>query len=516
MAKRFTTALIAATLSTALPLPLPLLKEEAIVTLYSSLDKGPFLPLLAFYVLYPTHPKGCAARDELIASIKNPSLASKDLRPLAETLLGVMEPSCRLALGEKDTFASALQWLGIAAADFPSRRLKGAEITSRAELEALPSDEIDIGRALLIEELSPDAWPLYEGQLDLMALQIAALLPPHATGKDKVAAINSYLFTDLGFRFPPLSSYSTHIDRYTSLHSVLDTRRGVCLGITLLYYCLAQRLSLPLEIITPPGHIFLRYREGEITINIETTAGGIDLPDEKYLGLALRYLTLREPRELIGLAHMNMASTALINEDYTTALSHYMRASLFMKESQILLELTALCHLLLDAEEKAQPFLIRAMALPLSETVSPSTLASDLYHKAIDAKGLCLLLTPIGKERPDRQRQCEQLKELLKSFPRFRAGWLQLAEVSLELNSIATALKALESYYALDDSDPHIAYLLSQLSLKRYNYKDALKYYLIAYKLCADQNHFPKPLRELKFKIMQHCFINNHGLDELD
>ena len=77
------------------------------------------------------------------------------------------------------------------------------------------------------------------------------------------------------FRFPPHSLYAKDIDVYTFLPSVLDSRRGVCLGVSILYLCLAQRLDLPLEAMTPPGHIYVRYGED---LNIETTARGIDVP----------------------------------------------------------------------------------------------------------------------------------------------------------------------------------------------------------------------------------------------
>ena len=93
------------------------------------------------------------------------------------------------------------------------------------------------------------------------------------------------------FRFPPHSLHAKDIDIYTFLPSVLDGRRGVCLGVSILYLCLAQRLGLDLEIITPPGHIYVRYQspEGEM-INIETTARGIDIPSERYLGMETRKL----------------------------------------------------------------------------------------------------------------------------------------------------------------------------------------------------------------------------------
>src|SRR5665647_1570782 len=105
-----------------------------------------------------------------------------------------------------------------------------------------------------------------------MALQILARLPPKASPQQKILKINELIFDEMRFRFPPHSLYAKDIDVYTFLPSVLDSHRGVCLGVSILYLCIAQRLDLNLEMITPPGHIYVRYRTTDQTINIETTA----------------------------------------------------------------------------------------------------------------------------------------------------------------------------------------------------------------------------------------------------
>src|SRR6202044_1243325 len=124
----------------------------------------------------------------------------------------------------------------------------------------------------------------------------------NATPQQKIDAINSFIFEEMGFRFPPHSRYAKDIDIYTFLPSVLDSRRGVCLGVSILYLCLAQRLGLNLEMITPPGHIYIRYHEGENIINIETTCRGIHMDSEDYLGINTRCLQMRNIKEVIGLA----------------------------------------------------------------------------------------------------------------------------------------------------------------------------------------------------------------------
>lgn len=112
-------------------------------------------------------------------------------------------------------------------------------------------------RSFFKSQFGPDRVRIqsYEALIDLMALQILARLPKQASAEEKIIAINTFIFDEMGFRFPPHSLYAKDIDLYTFLPSVLDSRRGVCLGVSILYLCLAQRLELPLEMITPPGPV---------------------------------------------------------------------------------------------------------------------------------------------------------------------------------------------------------------------------------------------------------------------
>ena len=138
------------------------------------------------------------------------------------------------------------------------------------------------------------------------------------------------------FRFPPHSLYAKDIDLYTFLPSVLDSRKGVCLGVSILYLCLAQRIDLPLEIITPPGHIYVRYRNKESITNIETTARGINLPSDTYLGINTRKLMQRTIKEVIGMAFVNQASAVWGKEDYLTTVSLYEKSALYLPDDPLL------------------------------------------------------------------------------------------------------------------------------------------------------------------------------------
>ncbi|GAI69689.1 unnamed protein product, partial [marine sediment metagenome] len=44
-----------------------------------------------------------------------------------------------------------------------------------------------------------------------------------------------------------------------------------------------ERLGLPLYGVVVPGHFFVRYDDGQVRFNIETTSKGGSAPDEHYI-----------------------------------------------------------------------------------------------------------------------------------------------------------------------------------------------------------------------------------------
>ncbi len=64
--------------------------------------------------------------------------------------------------------------------------------------------------------------------------------------------------------------------------TVLTRRRGSCLGLSLLYLLVAERLDAPLWGVLVPGHFFVRFHRPDTTINIETIKNGQCLGDEWY------------------------------------------------------------------------------------------------------------------------------------------------------------------------------------------------------------------------------------------
>jgi len=276
---------------------------EKLDSLYNSLDPTSLAEHFALYKLYPNAPQGEKAKQEALKllgahHLKDPILPEK----ITEALVAIINQNSHETLKFTEKELLAINELG---AKLKNRSLQGYKIASKKELLALAPSQIDIARAALLSQLGTSEQALetirqYEASLDLMALQVLARLPSIPPPKTIVQEMNRLIFEEMRFRFPPESLHAKNIDLYTFLPSVFDQRRGVCLGVSILYLSLSQRIGLPLEAITPPGHIYIRYRNGDKIINIETTARGVNYPSHIYLGVNTRSLAIRTYREVIG------------------------------------------------------------------------------------------------------------------------------------------------------------------------------------------------------------------------
>ena len=63
---------------------------------------------------------------------------------------------------------------------------------------------------------------------------------------------------------------------------VLARRRGACLGLALWYLAIGRRAGLDAVGVALPGHFFVRLREGQRALNLETTLGGVTRDEQWY------------------------------------------------------------------------------------------------------------------------------------------------------------------------------------------------------------------------------------------
>ncbi len=490
----------------------PVYTDKQIASLFHSLDPFSIVQNLSFYDLYPETEKGKLALKRAWVLLYGEDYP-EDISPLTLPKLDLQAVISLVTKQPSDTplelSDDQLKVMDRIGSKLQHRNLKGFLAWSQKEVLDLPSEEIDLARALLIcqfeDEINCKQKILqYEASLDLMAIQIQKRVEINSSSEELIRQINSFIFQEMGFRFPPHSIYAKDIDLFTFLPSVMDSRLGVCLGVSILYLCLAQRLGLPLEIITPPGHIYLRYPSEEGLLNIETTARGINLPSDVYLGINTRLLSIRSIKQSIGCSFVNQASVSWAKKDYETTVKIYEKALPYLPDDPLLQMLLGLNYLFIGKKSEGKKLLSNLN--PLFEySVSPETLPTDYLNGYVNIDGLKAIFTHVDENRTSILEKQAELQKIVKKFPKFRAGLMQLATSYLQLGRTGEALETLISYHNIDPNDATVEYYLSALSLERLDYLQSWKYLKKAEILTSKRNHKPKALKALKSELRNAC-----------
>jgi regulator of sirC expression with transglutaminase-like and TPR domain len=416
--------------------------------------------------------------------------------------------------GEKLEGASfdreTLETIQLLGQDLLHHKLKGHQARSLKDVEELPEEDLDLARAILLIQIGedPERWPellSYEAVMDFMALQVRARAGSAHDPQALIHAINHLLFHELRFRFPPHSLYRENVDTYTLLPAVLDSRRGVCLGVSTLYLCLAQRLGLRMQVVTPPGHIYVRYHDAQQEINIETTARGIHLPDTRYLGINTRSLHLRSYRDVIGLSLINQAAPLWSSGDYAQLIDLYTRAQSILPDDLNLKELLLLARFAAGDSKSAGTELHALKGRIADDAVNGNTSIGDLVAGQADTYAIQALMRPMDQDRASILARQETLREILARFPACRSAWFQLAISYLNLHRYKEAQEALEAFHAIDAGDATVEYLLAQLNVDRYRYPEAWVHFRRAWDITQARDCQPECLQELGLELMRRA-----------
>jgi Flp pilus assembly protein TadD len=138
-----------------------------------------------------------------------------------------------------------------------------------ADARTLADDEVDLATdALKLSRVvKPDLdASAYRQRVTALAKRAAGSVERASSPRARAAAISRLLFRRERYAYERDSRL---------LHTVLDTKRGNCLSLSLLYLCIARELGLPLHMVAVPKHAFLRYDDGRTRFNIEPSLGGI-------------------------------------------------------------------------------------------------------------------------------------------------------------------------------------------------------------------------------------------------
>jgi len=171
---------------------------------------------------------------------------------------------------------------------------------------------------------------LVESEIDRIARRVRA----SASGDDDPAgviyAITKVLFEEEKFVYDP----STGNPELYLLDRVLARKRGNCLGMTVVYLALAERLGIPLGSVYVPSHSFVRYEGKGARFNVETAMEGAERNDEWYakkynLKEGSPYLRTLGRRDMIGVYLKTLGAAYSRKGMEEGALRVYREAALF-------------------------------------------------------------------------------------------------------------------------------------------------------------------------------------------
>ena len=461
--------------------------------------------LLLFSSLYPQTDEGINALRQawklLDKYSESPSHATEAISPhFADVALGC------LSLIEPEYFSSppllsrsAIEYIRSLQVPLPNRTLKGYHASSLEELEDLEPEHIDVARAvLLLEQTPPEVGHSIEASLDILALSILSQIGTNATDKAKISAINKTLFHDMNIRYPPLSKAQEGVERYSDLSSVLSSKKGICLGTTVVYLCLAQRLGLPLTVYTPPGHIFLAHNDRVI----ETTARGIHIPLKSYLGLSLSRVPSKNLKQVIGSVAFNKAGALLRQERWERALEQYALVSRFDAD-ETLEQITALCELLAGNPRMSQKRAQKQLLTLPEHLLEHDPLLIDLAHNRLSEKAARELLKSASFSKSEEQTSIPIFEELLKKCPYSLVISLHLSQLYAQYGKMPQAQVILEKLCQREQVPASVHFQLAFMYTAQMNYPKAWKQTGLAYDRFSQKGRIPEPLKEL-ISFLQH------------
>ncbi len=473
--------------------------------LYARIPATSIRQLLLFASLYQDTPEGNAALQKAWGLLSETPTGEKPHLPphfeqTATALISLIEPSALREAPIPTLDTETLHLMEHIGEHLPTRKLAGHSATTLEELEKLDPSQIDLSRELLLMQEQPlEKIVVVEAALDLLAMDVICRIGPQADPLTKISTLNRLLFHELGIRFPPEEESKTA--QFSELSSVLFSRRGVCLGASVLFLSLAQRIQLPLSIFTPPGHIFVAYR-GDTTRVIETTARGIDVPLDYYLGLTLKKLPERSLKEVVGMVAYNTAASLLTSKEWEKASAMYKKASRFEQGYEIN-QMVSLCELLLGHTSASRQIAQNQVADLPPERLEHDLLLVDLSKGSLSREAAQTMLECSELDDDKLPQAISQLQQAMKASPKSRTLPFHLAHCWLAYGKPKEAIPLLEQLASLPDATCTIHAMLAMVYDERNNRPQAWSEAKKAVLLAKQRGFVPEQLRRFIIELHQ-------------
>ena len=111
-------------------------------------------------------------------------------------------------------------------------------------------------------------------RIDALARELRLRIGPGTDVPARIAALNQYLFDELGFA-PNADDY--YDPRNSFLNDVIERRVGIPISLSLLYIEIGTRIDLELQGVCFPGHFLVKCKAREGTVVLDPYAGGLSL-----------------------------------------------------------------------------------------------------------------------------------------------------------------------------------------------------------------------------------------------
>jgi tetratricopeptide (TPR) repeat protein len=317
----------------------------------------------------------------------------------------------------------------------------GAAPQTLADLAASKGAECDLATAALVvgREFSPDVdIPPYLDKLDDLAREVAPRLAESPNLRAKLETLSAFIYDERGYGDRNTLSPTA----YVGLHEVLDYRQWNCLGLSVFYVALGERLGLPLQLVVGPGHALVACPDGTQTWYIETTGRGRIEPSLEYLKTFLpfpdvdpaRYAALDKAQSVSALISQTAVALFPGARDPRAAVCFRQAIAIDEGNAQAWTGLgTALSAT--GAADEAEAAFRKAIALDPRAVEAYGGLGNMLH-------GQGRLQDAIGVYR-----------ELVAACPREPRGNYNLARLLFEAGERDAALQALVQYSALQKGD---------------------------------------------------------------
>ncbi|MBD3316399.1 MAG: tetratricopeptide repeat protein [Chitinivibrionales bacterium] len=112
-------------------------------------------------------------------------------------------------------------------------------------------------------------------------------------------------------------------------HTIVERGRGSCLGVSLIFLMLAEKMELPLYGVLLPGHFFVRYDDGAVERNIEPNRQAYAHPDRYYRrrylegGSSWYAMQNLSAREALAVLRYNMGNIYRASGEFAWAVRAY-------------------------------------------------------------------------------------------------------------------------------------------------------------------------------------------------